>query len=295
MKADSSNFKLFNEAELISLGIDWITLTQRRGDEITPLHRLAEPILAMERTDGNYIRPWASYGYEGFHCGQVDVGSRHDGEIARLSGGRAHESWTMLFPFSSSCSRIDLQMTIRYRDEVRKVLARAYRAAKRHRPDCGKPAIVTLLSSTDGSCTIYLGKRSSNQMGRIYDKGVQSRLEVFSGCVRFEVEYKGPLARSVARWLYHHPSRVDGILGQCSQFFSSRGVSSRITSIDRQVPLPSYVLDGCQAPADDAKSLRWLHASVSPTVARLVHDGKLDQVLDALGLSEHVTINTDDK
>lgn len=272
------------ECALVDAGVDWITVTQfpRFGDEV--LTDVAEPMLASERSIGGYIRPWSSYGYEGFHCGRVDVGVRHDGQIVRLSGERARVDWRKVYRVASGCSRIDLQMTFRILSGGHKEIRKHHRSARRHRPKAGKPAVVTLVSGTDGACTLYLGKRSSNKMGRIYDKFAESGLDHYRHCVRFEVEFKGRMAKAIAFNLFRQVNDAEVCSVVLPGFFRMRGVTSRcfgevsypeITALE---PFPSEYV------TDVRKSLRWLDVSVRPTVQRLIEYGHYEEALAALGL-----------
>lgn len=273
-----------DEFTLVDLGVDWLTVTQKSGPHREYLRSLGEDLLAAERSHGGYIRAWSSYGYEGLHCGRVDCGTRHDGTILRLSSGAASKHWRHAYRLASGCSRIDLQLTFRVLRGPTKEIRSLHRKARRHRPKVGKAPVVTMLSGTDGACTLYLGKRTSDVFGRCYDKAAESKLECFSNCVRFETEFKGRMARAVVHTLFGSGNESAYIAARVSGFFSNRGASSRAFH-----SLPQgYLLQGKSHDlgfvSDESRSLAWLDKTVRPTVERLIEYNHLNEVLAALGL-----------
>lgn len=271
-------------SELKSLGVDYITLTQKRGEFATALHSLCLPLLQQESDRGNRVKSWSMYEYSGYSCGSVQVGTRGDGEIARLSGEQARSNWTMLFPFASNCSRIDVQVTIFFPRESKLVLRSLWRSVRKHRPTVGKRPLATLIESTDGSWTIYSGKRTSDQMGRIYDKGLETKSKLLDGCIRFEAEMKGDSAVSLSRRLYLAVDRPATITGEVSGFLEKRGVPPAFFCSLPQGHLLSASSRSSPTVADDARSLAWLGKYVRPSVERLILRGHYDSVLESLGL-----------
>lgn len=280
-------------AELKSLGVDYITVTQKTGESKTRLHELCLPLLQQESDRGNRVRSWTMYDYSGYSCGSVQVGSRGDGEIARLSGHQASQHWTMLLPFASNCSRIDIQVTVFYPRESKLVLKSLWRVMRKHRPAVGKVPLATLIESTDGSWTIYTGKRTSEHMGRIYDKGAETRSKLLEGCIRFENEMKGDAAVSLSRRLYLAVDRPGATASGVSRFFQGRGVPSCFFDSILQADLLPATRPGPESLADDARALQWLGKFVRPTVERLISRGKEQDVLVALGLDHDGPSNDD--
>lgn len=123
-------------------------------------------------------------------------------------------------------------------------------------------------------------------MGRIYDKGRESKLEQFWNCVRYEVEYKGAWAWSVGRELLAHGSNSDDVSSESSL------VASRVAAFlqARHLALPRGWAFGlhsgvARSRTDAARRLEWLTHSVRPSIMLLVGMGKLEETLTALGLS----------
>jgi len=278
---------------LISLGVDWITVSQHSGWPGPAFTEIGGPILAEEQSLGNRLKPWSSCGYEGYHCGQCDLGTRADGQLIRLSGERAFNDWRRVLKHASGCSRLDLQATIHVGTSVASEVMRVYRQARSYRPKIGKPAIISLLTSTDGSRTVYLGKRSSAQMGRVYDKFLESGNPAYQDCIRFEVEFKKRRARGIAFYLFSCPDERGAMAAELSGFFSERGVSSRLFRSFGQLLLLRLRIDSSPFATDDSRSLRWLESSVRKTVEHLVGSGLVKETLDALGLSDYAVPGPD--
>jgi DNA relaxase NicK len=279
---------LINHDKVVSLGVDWLTASQRSDYRYEPFEDLAVPMLLAEKDAGNFLKPWSSCGYEGFHCGQVDVGTREDGSLIRLSGQRAAEDWSKVLKHATGCSRLDLQVTIRMSQGASHEINWCYRKARRHVPETGKAPIVTLIRSTKGGRTVNLGSRTSEAYGRIYDKWAESGLDHFRNCVRFEVEFKKHASQVMGNLLLLAPARETYIASGLCEFFGSRGVP--LASYEGLSELHFVGFSSRPSPpvTDAAASLRWLRTSVKPSVRRLVESGRLAEVLSALGLADDV-------
>lgn len=131
---------------------------------------------------------------------------------------------------------------------------------------------------------MYLGKRSSERFGRIYDKYAQTKNSSFQNCVRYEVEFKSDLAllcaRGIAAAKHEAPAVAERLLG----FFVNRGVSLAFLHAS-----PLQIVSSADASGAE-RSLQWLRTQCRPTVQRLIDQGFGDEVKCALGLdqpSEH--------
>jgi hypothetical protein len=92
------------------------------------------------------------------------------------------------------CSRFDLQVTIPVQESIDitsmyRVLTNSEKYPWRQ---TGRKPEVTRYENSHGGETLYIGKRSSNVMTRMYKKDVDGL-----NCMRWEIEIKGPLAREM--------------------------------------------------------------------------------------------------
>lgn len=131
-----------------------------------------------------------------------------------------------------------------------------------------------LIESLTGS-TFYCGSRESDVMIRIYDKSEEYGEE--QGKVwRFEVEYKGERAESVA----------DYIAGQGTRGLTDLLWTSLKTS-DLPTPIWGQVVDIKAQKitmSSSERKLAWLGSQVKPTVRWLQKLGKAEEVYTQLGL-----------
>ena len=275
------------EGEILEVGIDWITCVGFTPDSQNSMQSFAEQLIRQERDSGNDFRPWRFAGYEGFMCGGCQCGVRDDSTCVRLSSGLADSNWERLYAMSENATRIDLQVTIRPERPALKVLAQVHRQALRKAAKRSGGPTVTLIRSTDGSGTVYLGKRSSDAFGRVYLKGAESGLDHYHNALRFEVEFKGPQVRSAIAHISRESPRIVPVASLVSGFFTARGV-------DLQFPTIAKVMLCISRPlTSDAKRLAWIQNQVRPSVQLLISHGWYTEVLEALGLFESLTTVSD--
>lgn len=138
--------------------------------------------------------------YAGLNCDGVfyGVGKQHKGihAILQVPGWRswAASQAAMLEPESVRCSRFDLQITIDAAlvpsiDHMFHLLNEAL-TTEWNQP--GPRPKLQHIRNSDGYDTLYVGTRTSELFRRIYVKPIDGR-----DYVRFEVEYKGNLARAL--------------------------------------------------------------------------------------------------
>lgn len=216
-------------------------------------------------------------GYNGFKCGEVQVAKRDDSCLLRISSLTAWHNWQKAIQLADNVSRIDLQMTYEYSDGARNPIRKAHAAALRHSKRFKRGPSVTLITGSDGGDTLYLGKRQSDVMGRMYAKGIESKDSYWTNCVRYEVEYKGNLAKLVAKSLVVEPRPISRIHGSVGSFFAKRGVSLPVVSGTLVYRQPR-----CRTDLDER--LRWLEKACKPSVALALRCGREVELLRALGV-----------
>lgn len=261
-----------------SVGIDWLTVTTSDPQKGRRLAALGLHLFRQELRAGGLKKPWGMAGFNGYCAGSVQLGEREGECIVRVGSDVARDNWRNLWEFSDSCSRVDFQVTLKYEAAASRIIHNHYRQLKRHNRKLPGQGAVSLYSSSDGSCTIYLGKRSSNRFGRIYDKGAESKLDHWANCVRYEVEFKGKVANLEAGLVYRAENAESYIRARVRQFVTDRGCS---------FPFASPILASSRWPErrrEIPDRLTWLHECVRPTVELLSKSGWGPAVLVALGL-----------
>lgn len=265
---------------VVNAGIDYITLTAMQPSQAFVLSTKAHQLLRQEIAAGNMQRPWGMAGYEGWRAGPVQWGERVDGVITRLSGNAAATNWWELYQASDNVSRIDLQVTVRTDHDPTKEVMAEYRAVKKRWANRGDGPTITIWRSGAQGITVYLGKRSSRLMCRIYNKHAESGLDHWQGCVRYEVEFKSVAALSAIGSIVDHGIVHDNIVSRVHAIVRDRGGLCR-WSVNNP---SSAVVEAPKMATDRDRQLQWLRVQVRPTVQSLLDQGLDDDVYASLGL-----------
>lgn len=284
------NAKFFYDTALKNLnvisryaGVDWLTITTsdptRRTSVLKRFLRLKEAFLLM----GELPKDWGMRGYRGISIGSARWGTRRDGDILILSGMDALTFWRIFAPLGENCSRIDLAVTVQLEHPQPNLLGlycdwlrgNGSRTAKR----------ATSMERVDGiGATLYINKRSSDQMGRVYDKGAEMKDVLMTHRLwRYELELKGTRAKKALGQLLDAgdalPSRI---VETAWKWFNDRDIPPLF---DRYTP-DGYLIqmDVSARVTSSSQQLNWLSSQVKPTVARLRKAGLEAEVISALGL-----------
>lgn len=215
-----------DQGTIISAGCDWITGVTTEEHSSCLLSLWAAQVYKHQKALGNLERPWGMAGFNGFACGQIQLGMRNEEYICRLSSDLAQNSWRELYQRCDNVTRFDVQVTHRNGVDVRRRIRRHYQQALRYSARMKRGPFVTLITGNDGGDTLYLGRRTSDQYARIYNKHVESKLDVFLGCVRYEVEFKNRLAMMVARQMSASGGHVPYAVARSDAFIRKRGLLS---------------------------------------------------------------------
>ena len=268
--------------EVVEVGVDYITAIGKTPESQQSMQALATTLLLEWHDAGNETRPWSMKGYEGFICGPIQVGTRQDSTLMRVTGGEADAQWERVWRISDAVTRVDLQVTLRPKIEAARLVARVRRQSCSWSNKRKDDPLVGWRGDNRGGATVYVGSRFSDRFGRCYVKGVESGLEQYDGTVRFEVQFQkktcGPLLRSV----HQSNVRMVAVAGFVSGFFRSRGVTLLLPAV------PTHPLRISRRPSDLDVKLRWLRDQVSPSIRRLLDAGLYDEVVTALGLGPSI-------
>lgn len=239
-------------------------------------------------------RKWRFFGYEG-DCyflkeGHFAIGTSSDarmGTIVQASGAAARKYWRVLIPKPARVSRIDLAADAKAAPPDPDVARECWEHLGRE--GASESRYYSLVESrhgiSRGGDTLYVGSRSSDQFGRVYDKSAKRKEGDIGSLWRYEVELKRKLAKQVAVQLLDaaETSLPLMIANYVYEWFRVRGVPP-IWDYSKGATLSTVaVITG----KSDEERLLWLRKQVSPTVANFVRAGRADQVLKALGLEDY--------
>lgn len=260
-------------------GVDYITCTARSPARMAALMYLGSDLLKQEMEVGGVFKPWFFKGYAGSACGQIQAGYKPAGVVVRASGAAARECAPELIECAENVSRLDLQLTVmssQCGDDHAKNLHAALSAAPRAR---GRRLERTLITSTYTGDTLYLGKGSSDQYGRIYNKSAEEKVKESPPRWRYEVEFKRGYAKAAAEAFSASDKSADWCAGRVSRWFADRGArppgSTVPTGAIRSAP---------RGTAEEARRLEWLKRAVRPALCDLAQKYGWPDMLALLGV-----------
>lgn len=256
-------------------GVDWITCTTVSDQVGSKWYQ----IFCRETSPGglNSIvnNRWHNGYYAGFTANNIKFGYNPEiGYIMIASSDAANRLHPSLRIKPSRITRLDLCVDI-VLPKAQPLAKIAYKQALKK--GLSKARKYTLWSGSDQGSTLYVGSRQSQQYGRLYDKGVESKMADPGEYWRFEVEYKKPLSMAIG----DHLDRFDGraldteITNRVGQWFSDRGVRSA-DHIAKGIAAPVLAM---KVSTTENRKLAWLRTQVSPTVEMLIEAGLGRQVL----------------
>lgn len=267
---------------------DYLTVTLKCPTE---WEQSIERIFRTVSIDGKR-RPWSFLKYQGYSIatmdGHLSWGKGHSGgiiqsggEVANVLAARAIK-WV---PKEMRVTRLDLALTFNLEGPAQLVRQLAVNQERDWR---------TILPTEDkGGGTLYVGSRTSDSFGRLYDKGallnrdLPKSIQVRPAHLwRAEVEYKAERARSA--WVLAmanntYDAKRTWIADTVLSWFQNRGVPLPI------MPTSPSVVSVSTRGVDDIRTIKWFYEQVRPALLRLAESGKEQDALDALGV-EHGSV-----
>lgn len=270
--------------------VDWLTVTAKSTRARDDLLQCARKALDQAKQANLPLRQWRWCGYTGWMAEGFRVGSRADSDVVMVSGPTAARYWKDFAGLGENITRLDLAVTLELDKPDELVLINYWDELEELKSRVGKPRYqFTILYNSEGGQTLYVGQRSSSQMGRIYDKGVESGNGAIPGVIwRYEVELKKPRALPICRQLYEMRGANDVgriIADYVHKWFADHRVKPHFPAGENVLVSEVEMV----ARTDEAR-LRWLSTQVKPTCIGLADRGKLQDVVGALGLGGHVQL-----
>lgn len=266
---------------LPTTGIDWLTMTYRDQDARREALARANARISQREAEGFRLKRWSGLGFDGYSAGGVSWGDREDVSMVRLSGGQADEHWKAFSELGGHPTRLDVHTTCTLRRADRTFIQREYERANTLQDTSVLSRRHTLVVSTGGGCTYYLGSRSSRWYGRLYDKGVESGSDEPGRVIRYEVEAKDDAAEQLLAKMETARNYRAVAASFISEWFSERGVTVLWRSSEAIGAMPRK-----RPNSDRNRSLDWLERQVKPTVQWLLEEGEGNAVREALGLGD---------
>lgn len=282
-----------NSTEFKEIGVDYITATAAGPRRERTLEEFGSWIVEEEVSKGEVCKPWRFSAYRGLSVPSAAYGRREDGGILRLSKHCAAEHWQQATSLATNVSRLDVQCTVVGPLGPTEQLRRHLKEAKGATRGKGKELQLKYFGGRHGIESLALGSRSSDRYLRVYDKFAESELEAYRNCLRYEVEFKNGLAwdranlldssalyqRYIIAWVFEL-AHVRALRLDRATWLSSMTDSS-LTGISRRPLADSGRLQN---------KLSWARFGVRPMVQEFIKAGRLHEIIDALGLTDHVDL-----
>jgi len=266
-----------DETKLISFGLDYIRVTAEKPEEKSSMQSRAMLLMVEEGTHGYDVKTAGMIGFLGKKTKHVFYGQRQEWAMFQVSGYMAREWTNSLLATPGKATRLDLQVTVRLPGAVTETIQQAEASSIAAKPADGRHWQTRLVRTDGRAQTVYIGSRTSEYFGRIYDKYAESGDEVYRDCVRYEVEVKGDAARDMWAALKASPRAHQNMISFVIAWFHAHGVEIAI-----DVPLAPPELPKKQVQHEDERRLGWLFHQVSGTVAKLCAGGNWFPSLNAL-------------
>jgi hypothetical protein len=258
--------------------VDWITVTCKDPDRRDRFRDRGIALLHTQNSLGEKITPWRFSGFEGLKTTGIAVGQLPEMDCIRMSGPVAADYWRGVYQLATNCSRLDVQITVKVNQNVRQLIVDHYKQAVAHYSSWTNPPTLDIRMSNRTGTTAYFNTRGSPQFGRAYDKGIESKLDHYASCIRYEVQYNGNTAIFAAGRLLSCSSDPSIAASLVSGYFLERGLI---------LPCPfkdPTLLSRPRQRSNSARRLRWLESQVKPCIQELLALGMWSEVESALDL-----------
>ena len=270
---------MFHVKQLIP-SLDYLRVTSQGNSGAGVILDLFERIRSARGDDRPLYacKTFRALGYEGQQADHVAWGRRGDGGMLQMAGHVAQEFGPLVMASVGRVTRVDLQTTVEFFEQNLDIPASVVEQLSLFSGDREKQVYYARITNSLMGQTVYVNRRTSDQFGRIYDKGVQADTQPPGFVWRYEVELKGKPAREASISLKKADFDPHWIEAFVYQWFSKRGVIPRW-----ETGKVSIIIERETVVSDDLKTISWLHRCVSPVIRRLAEQGKLDLASEAIG------------
>lgn len=259
------NISLTCPAQCVGATVDWLTVSTDESGGHAALLEWRDRRFAVLGDEGYRETAFSSHGYSYRQRGQIAVGSNGRRGVCTVSGAQASADWWDLLRLAANVSRVDLALTGRPDVDTSALAREGYRPTSRVARGRGRPITMTLIQSQERGDTLYVGSRKSDVLGRLYDKGRESREPAYTGCWRWELQYRRSAALQAARGLQVAEDPAATIAATVSAWFRARDVAAPAWS-------PADIVDhrASKSLPDDQRWLAWARKSIQPRARELV-------------------------
>jgi len=237
-------------------------------------------------TEGYTERSARHAGITWLQAAGIGLGIRADERFYRAQGDCAASYWALHSKGCTQVSRLDVALTVALSEPEHGAAQRLYREFCALPRAAGQPRTAKLVQDSKRGETCSVGSRTSDVYLRVYDWGV-AHASAPSGCRwRFEAELKGERATSALALLRDDASPELAAAALARTLFTDRRIEVPVMTQTKRISIR------VREETDIEAKLRWLEQSIGPSVRKMIDAGYIEAVLDALGITEHVSINS---
>lgn len=231
----------------------------------------------------NEKAPFNKWGYVGEICGgQIWAAHPEYGYLFTCSSDTAQHYWQKALDGECNVTRLDLAVTVEFTRPLKNLAAKHYNMLVKNKLLTPEKRIMT---SGDGGQTLYVGSVRSEQMGRLYDKGIQSGKMQPGYCWRYEVTFRKPRASIYASALMDLVRKnvlpETSITNTVFDWFLNRSVRPMFDPDGEGIIAEVHY----QETSVDRK-LKWLRNQVRPSVQWLIDNNFGEEARAALGIDD---------
>jgi hypothetical protein len=255
-------------------GVDYARFTAVDHRPFDHWRAILEPEWVREELAGRKPHQRVLLGYFGRVGEHCFLGKNDTGCMVQASGAFAWERWHELGNYSERCTRMDLQVTWPIDGEPGEYIREMYGVAVLHKTRGHRGQEAQIVDTPSGAKMLTIGSRQSEVYGRMYDKGRESGIPDYKGCVRWEIEVKGQQARDLNSYMREHRNESNQTRAIVKQYWEARGMTPFWDTFEASETKPPV-----KRTRTDETKLAWLATQVRPTLQKLKESGKLQQAI----------------
>ena len=272
------------KADVSRANVDYLTMIYPSDYGEQGLFSRIADYQAKQVALGNVVKYFKLSRYVGTQIGNVGEGVYGFRSCLSVWGDEC-ENWQYLLSDGVvRPTRVDLAVTVLLDKPkpnlVRDTLETHQKGLVSPKYQCNLRTILNL----EGGDTLYTGKRDKELLLRLYDKGVQSKLEGIKvgEYWRYEVEFKGNYAERARSSLVLNNFSHEYIRALVSRIFNERAIPVLFGSSTTNNKLQSVA-----KVSDNQRRLEWIRQTVSPVVKQLKLAGYGSELEEILRLKDY--------
>lgn len=270
-----------DEVMVGTLAIDYLTVVTPEISRAVQMfdiltYGLDESILGDHKGAGSHNASCGPY-----RIGTIPRQKPVNGRVLNIHGATAQYKAMQLGELipPGHLSRIDLQVTVPLETDVD--MAKIYHILSNPNifpwKQTGKAPMAQYFQNTEGGETVYIGKRTSDLMTRIYRKRIEGQ-----DCLRWELEIKGRLARGLQEQNILSDAHARATFARAVLAGYPDAIQHSLQMFAERIDEPTGEISRKRASTDDDATLLWFKRTVVPALKKAMRGKLREEVLELL-------------